>query len=639
MNFADQLHILKGAQGDSALLVLATAEIAHHALPKADQARIKEALLAAAVPHWFDRYMLAALLATTPENCDYLIPFLRALTIIEPFPARGEDALNVHESARLALREHLRTTEPERWKTLSERARTYVSCNEEPHAKIEALYHLFATDQPAAAIECQALDLRFHHEGQTETIHALALSLSELANAGWLTGSAQVEASLVPLEVRASRDEATKLEDAINEVLKIACVASYPYGIVRAKSLLANVLIGKGYSEAAFKAIEEELVICHAEILSEPSNLEWLRILSFAYCALSDICKSRGRNADALTYLQEALIVGQKLAATESTDTFWQQRHLASIYLKLGNLWVTKGLLDNAWEAFCNCSKIFTSIMIEASGNQKWQFELALVKSHIINISAKRFNLSEALTVSRQALISLEEVACADVSNTALQASLSDAYANVGDTLLRQGCDYQNRGFTEHAKELLDEALITIHKSLSISAHLATLTPSNIFLQYRLAVDQSKLAGVHELQGALDAALTNFYKSLAIFQQLSATDPSNIHMLRELAATQSKICNIHRLHGRFDEALLICSESLAHLKYLTNHHPGYVICQRDLAIAHLNRARIYRDIQCGGKAQSSFRWCIKTMEKAVSLSPKDTEWRRDLALIRKESKK
>jgi hypothetical protein len=181
MGFAEQLRILEAAKGSPALLALATVDLAHDTLPEAERMRIKDALLAAAVPHWCDRDILAALLQATPEETDRLFGELSTLTVIEPFPARGKHAINVHETARLALREHLRAANAPLWQTLSARARVHVAQSEEPHARIEALYHLFATDQPAAAKECEALDLEFAVGGRPEVRHALALSLREHA--------------------------------------------------------------------------------------------------------------------------------------------------------------------------------------------------------------------------------------------------------------------------------------------------------------------------------------------------------------------------------------------------------------------------------------------------------------------------
>jgi hypothetical protein len=226
MGFAEQLRILEAAKGIPALLALATVDLAHQTLPPVERQRIKDALLAAAVPHWCDRDVLAALLQTTPKETDRLFGELNTLTVIEPFPARGKHAINVHETARLALREHLRTANAPLWQALSARARAHVAQSQEPHARIEALYHLFATDQPTAAKECEALDREFSVGGRPEVRHALALSLWELTAAGWLTGAARVEAL----------NELERLSLELGGFSAPVAGASVPSGIGRAQS-------------------------------------------------------------------------------------------------------------------------------------------------------------------------------------------------------------------------------------------------------------------------------------------------------------------------------------------------------------------------------------------------------------------
>src|SRR5262249_46745876 len=111
MKLAEQLRVLEAAKGDPALLALTTVDLVHQKLPASDRVRIKHALLSSSVPHWCDRNFLVALLQTTSSECERLFDQLRAVTIVEAFPARGEQAVNVHEAARLAIREHLRTTD------------------------------------------------------------------------------------------------------------------------------------------------------------------------------------------------------------------------------------------------------------------------------------------------------------------------------------------------------------------------------------------------------------------------------------------------------------------------------------------------------------------------------------------------
>ena len=330
MDFAEQLRILQAAQGSPALLALATVDLAHHALPEAGRARIKDALLAAAVPHWCDRDFLAALLETTLEESDTLLVRLRALTVVEPFPARGEHAVNVHEAARLALREHLRTTDPARWQALAARARAHAAQSKEPHARIEAVYHLFATDQPAAAAQCEALDREITDSGRPEVSHALALALRELSSAGWLTGAAQVEALLSPLEVRNSRGEAAQLETDARKVVDLARTASHPSGIGRAQNLLGDALQTKGRLDDALAAFREDLAISQRLALADASNAGWQRDLAIAHSRLGQALQGMGNEEKAQFSFRSAVETMERAVAMSPGNVGWQQ-DLASL--------------------------------------------------------------------------------------------------------------------------------------------------------------------------------------------------------------------------------------------------------------------------------------------------------------------
>ena len=68
MDFTEQLRVLQAAQGDPARLSLAAVDLAYPALSDAERAALKESLEAAAIPHWCDEAILAALLGITAQE-------------------------------------------------------------------------------------------------------------------------------------------------------------------------------------------------------------------------------------------------------------------------------------------------------------------------------------------------------------------------------------------------------------------------------------------------------------------------------------------------------------------------------------------------------------------------------------------
>ena len=248
-----------------------------------ERSRIKDALVAAAIPHWCDTPFLSALLAITQEESERLASCLRRLKIVEDFPARGLGAFNVHETARLTLREYLRTTDPAQWKQLATRARHHVSTNSEPHARIDGLYHHFVINQDAAAVECETLDREFTILNHPENRQALAVALAELAASGWLTGTAQVEAMLAPLEVRNSRGEQAQLEVEARHILALAVETRSLSSTARANCLLGDVLVAKGRLDDALNAFREYLSISQKLAQQDPSNAGWQRELAVSH--------------------------------------------------------------------------------------------------------------------------------------------------------------------------------------------------------------------------------------------------------------------------------------------------------------------------------------------------------------------
>lgn len=223
----EQLDFLRAAEDDPARLALATIDIAHSDLAEERRQAIKDALCAAAVPHWVDTAFLAALLDVPHHESTALMERLRGLSVIEPFPARGADAVNVHETSRKALREAMRLRDPNAFLHHSSRARDFLASQTTDAARVEQLYHLFAIEPEAAQGELEALN-RSLSVSRPEALQALASMVEELSDLPSLQGLIASEAldrvvewrtrgtgaSLAPAVARAELSDADALKRA-----------------------------------------------------------------------------------------------------------------------------------------------------------------------------------------------------------------------------------------------------------------------------------------------------------------------------------------------------------------------------------------------------------------------------------------
>jgi hypothetical protein len=151
-------------------------------------ADLKEAAWAAAVPHWFDDGILAALLERPTAECAAVYAELQTLPIVEPFQARGGH--NVHEVTRAAMLDHLWRERRDEYATYSARAADCFAGREEPAWQIEHVYHLLVADPELGADRLWNLSAEWNNSFQYSAQNALAQAAAEQAKANRTQGRA-----------------------------------------------------------------------------------------------------------------------------------------------------------------------------------------------------------------------------------------------------------------------------------------------------------------------------------------------------------------------------------------------------------------------------------------------------------------
>ena len=571
MEFVEQLRILEAAQGDSARLALATVDLAHSGLTDAERTTLKGALQSAAIPHWVDESILANLIGESRENSTRYLARLRGLSVVEPFPARGEGAVNVHEATRKALRKMLREQQSDRFALVSKRARECLSDEAMFHERIERLYHLFAVDQDAAAIECERLDAEATHVAGPEAWRALATMLSELVDEKWLGGRALLQALLSVHEARISRSETAGVEEAGRTALNLAKQFNQLRSASRAHVLLGDFFVLRGQLESALVAFRESLELLQKLISEEPTNLAGQSNLGVTHSRIGDIFVQQGRIDEALASFREYLTIAQRLAAQDPTNVGWQ-RELGVAYSRIGDIFVQQDRLDEALASF-----------------------------------------REYLTIAQR-------LAAQDPANANWQSDLGIAHAKIGDIFVQQG--------------RLDEALASFREYLIIAQRLAAQDPTNADWQRGLGVGRSRIGGIFVQQGRLDEALASFREYLTIAQRLAAQDPANANWQSDLGIAHAKIGDIFVQQGRLDEALASFREYLTIAQRLAAQDLTNADWQRGLGVAQSRVGRVLAALGDRQEALPVLRGAERQVRQAIAMAPAVTQWTEDLANIR-----
>lgn len=152
---------------------------------------LREALEAAAVPHWFDASFLDALLG---EESDLHYDQLLAMSFVELAPGRG---YAVHERTRKQLLDDLWQKEPERFHLLSAIAAGYCAeqaeQTEDDGWEAEEIYHLLVSDPDAGVDGLRALATRwanYEYHTYDEIEFTVRLAEEQIA-AGRLSGAGE----------------------------------------------------------------------------------------------------------------------------------------------------------------------------------------------------------------------------------------------------------------------------------------------------------------------------------------------------------------------------------------------------------------------------------------------------------------
>jgi tetratricopeptide (TPR) repeat protein len=442
MDYAAQLHILQGADGDPARLALATVDLLLSYRSADERKKVRTALEAAAIAHWFDEKILAVLLEITEAEAVAYLVRLRELTIVEPFPARGSGVMNVHETARLSIRASLADQASERMRALSGRAHAHFALNPAPHAVVEALYHRFSVAPLDAARECSTLFERWEESGQYESLLALGNILTEVIGpdqrglpAGSVRGATLYNLGRLRLAF-------PRLEDRLEKTAEIAraalteCATREDSLAASVHDLFGNVLREQNNLDAALEEYCAALEIRKRWSNSAPEDIARQRNLSSAHNKIGEILKRKGALSEALNAFRAGLAIVNRLAEQAPNDETLQ-RDLSLSYKNIGVAVRAQGDVPAALEAFHAAIIIAERLAKKEPKNAVWQSDLSVSHEQIGHALIGQGDLQSALVSLRAGLVIRELLASSHPTNADWQLDLAWSCGSVANVLLR----------------------------------------------------------------------------------------------------------------------------------------------------------------------------------------------------------
>ena len=508
MDFEQALQQLKQAQDDPQALTVATAQI----VCARSHPKLFEILEAAAIPHWINAEILAALLQTDTVTASDWLEMLIQLPMVETFSSR--QAWNVHETTRLALRTTLAKNDPERFRTFTRLAANHFSGSEDA-LRIEHIYHRLEGTETGADKQLNDLYQEWRRNGRYETQQSLALVLEELLRSDLISGGALARTLVVLGWIRQSRMPLTLADSLARQAVALFVEAGDEYGEADARDWLGRTLQSEGKLADALREFQKQMEIMRRLTERDPDNTDWLRDLSISHNNVGRVLQDQGNLAGALREFQAYMDIMRRLTERDPDNTDWQ-RELSVSHNNVGRVLQDQGNLAGALKEFQAYMDIMRRLTERDPDNTDWLRDLSVSHNNVGRVLQAQGNLAGALKEFQAGMDIRRRLTERDPDNTGWLRDLSVSHNNVGRVLQDQGN--------------LAGALKEFQAYMDIMRRLTERDPDNTDWLRDLSVSHNNVGRVLQAQGNLAGALKEFQACMDIMTAPDRTRPGQYRL-------------------------------------------------------------------------------------------------------------
>jgi tetratricopeptide (TPR) repeat protein len=618
MDLAGQLRTLQAAQGNPAMLALATVDLKYPELPAAARATLKASLEAAAIPHWCDETILSALLAISPQESAARLAQLRGLTVVEPFRARGSTAINVHEAARLALRKALASQQAGLFRTLSTCAETHFTADDSVVGRIERLFHRLRLDPEQAGPEIRQLEYDLRHK--VEDGLALAATFHEYVADTALPPLVQCWACWTVGVVEAPYLEIGKRLALASRALQCAEAAASDYASATAALLVADVLFEQGKPGDYDKALghyRRSLEVRERLLVANPKSAHAARDVSVSLGRLADFLAGRGLLGDAeqaLGHYRRSLEVDERLLVANPESA--QAARDVSVSLGwLADFLASRGLPGDAEQAlghYRRSLEVDERLLVANPESAQAARDVSVSLRQLADFLASRGlpgDAEEALGHYRRSLEVRERLLVANPESAQAARDVSVSLGRLADFLA-------SRSLPGDA----EEALGHYRRSLEVDERLLVANPESAQAARDVSVSLNKLADFltsRGLPGDAEEALGHCRRSLEVRERLLLANAESAQAARDVSVSLGRLADFlanRGLPGDAEEALGHCRRSLEVRERLLSANVESAKATRDVSVSLGRLADFLASRGLPGDAEQALGHCRRSLE-------------------------
>ncbi|MCB1451185.1 MAG: tetratricopeptide repeat protein, partial [Nitratireductor sp.] len=256
---------------------------------------------------------------------------------------------------------------------------------------------------------------------------ALNVLQGEVENQESLRQSAAHSEVRLLLEIADIASKAYQWDRAVAALEKAAPLANDDYSI---PVMAGDIHVHQGRLGDALAAFERALET--AECSGDQ------RSVSVSQNRIGDVLRAKGNLAGALEAYKKGLVIAERLAISDASNSEWQ-RDLSVSHNKIGDVLVAQGDTSGALKAYRDSLAIRERLAASDASNSEWQRDLSVSHNKIGDVLVAQGDTSGALKAYRDSLAIRERLAASDASNSEWQRDLSVSHNKIGDVLVAQG--------------------------------------------------------------------------------------------------------------------------------------------------------------------------------------------------------
>jgi tetratricopeptide (TPR) repeat protein len=562
-----QIETLRAAQGDPLRLATVDVDLAHGEWPESQRERLRDALVLASIPHWFDTNVLVAL-ADEDSAAASLKQELEALHCVERFVGRGPSAWNVDQGTRRAIRQALAQTQPDRFVVLSTRAVAHFSADASLSSRVEHIYHLLVADPDRGATACTTLCVNLSLESPPEHDRAIALALAELLESGVLRGRARAAAQLLVLTEQLERGEGAGQHDLAADVRAQFEGSEEPLDLVLAIDLQGQMALGQADRASALQFFGDALTRLEAIVAERPHDTLSLHMLAVAHTRLGDV-EQAFAPATAVEHFSAAVTALLRWAEAEPDARGLKREQAVALARRADVLMVLPGRLAEAGADQQRALEMLEALARADPANANRRRDAAVQLQRVGDIAVAEERLPQALESYEAAVRVVRDLVESDGSRLRWQNDLASLLLSVGDVLEKL--------------ERFDAAEVVLQEALALCRHTTSLQPAGTKWGAGLGAALAALGSLAKRRGRLDAALGLFESWRAAAQSALQSRADDADARRDQAIACNSIGRIRADMGDTADAANYFAEAVRLMEGLVAEQPGHAGWQQDLA--------------------------------------------------------